>query len=149
MYPNQDAWEQDFKKLDSLTEKVEAFRSKLAESASTLKKAYDTETELSMLLENLYSYAHHRSDEDTRDSTNLGYMSRIGSKATEISARLSWMDPELLETPVEKLKLLQNDSRIGFWQKRREKFGSGEAGDKASPCWKQGESSRIQSLRCH
>lgn len=120
MYPSQEAWEQDFKKLDSLTEKVEAFRGKLAESASTLKKAYDTETELSMLLENLYSFAHHRSDEDTRDSTNLGYMSRIGSKATEISARLSWMDPELLETPVEKLKLLQNDPILKDFSRKLE-----------------------------
>jgi oligoendopeptidase F len=95
MYSSQDAWEQDFKKLDGLTQKVEAFRGKLTESAATLKKVFDSDTELSMLLENLYSFAHHRSDEDTRDATNLGHMSRIGSKATEISARLSWMDPEL------------------------------------------------------
>lgn len=120
MYSSQDAWEQDFKKLDSLTQKVEAYRGKLTESAATLKKAYDAEVELSLLLENLYSFAHHRSDEDTRDATNLGHMSRIGSKATEISARLSWMDPEVLEAPIEKLKELQNDPLVKDFSRKLE-----------------------------
>jgi len=120
MYASQDAWEQDFKKIDSLTQTIEAFRGKLAESATQLKKAFDAETELSLMLENLYSFAHHRSDEDTRDTTNLGYMGRIGSKATEVSARLSWMDPELLETSVEKLKLLQNDPLLKDYSRKLE-----------------------------
>ena len=120
MYSSQDAWEQDFKKLDGLTQKVEIYRGKLAESAATLKKVYEAETELSILLENLYSFAHHRSDEDTRDATNLGHMSRIGSKATEISARLSWMDPELLEAPIEKLKQFQNDPLLKDFSRKLE-----------------------------
>jgi oligoendopeptidase F len=120
MYASQEAWESDLKKLDGLTQKVEAFRGKLAESATTLKNAYEAETELSLILENLYSFAHHRSDEDTRDATNLGHMSRVGSKATEISARLSWMDPELLESPIEKLKSLQNDPILKDYSRKLE-----------------------------
>ena len=120
MYSTQEAWEQDFKKLDGMTEKVEAYRGKLSESAATLKKAYDAEVELSILIENLYSFAHHRSDQDTRDTTNLGFVSRIGSKATEIGARLSWMDPELLETSIEKLNALQKDPLLHDFSRKLE-----------------------------
>lgn len=120
LYPHQDAWEQDFKKLDGLTEKVESFRGKLAESASMLKKAFDAEVELNLLIENLYSFAHHRSDQDTRDATHLGHVSRIGSKATEISARLSWMDPELLEAPIEKLNAFQSDALLKDYSRKLE-----------------------------
>lgn len=120
MYSDQEAWEKDFKKIDELTAASELFRGKLAESAVTLKKAFDAETELNILIENLYSFASHRSDEDTRNANNLGIVGRITSKSVEVSARLSWMDPELLEAPVEKLKQFQNDSLLKDYSRKIE-----------------------------
>ena len=120
MYASQEQWEEDLKKLDALTAKVESFKGKLTESADTLKAAYDAETSLSITLENLYSFAHHRSDEDTRNTENLGRMGRVGSKATEISARLSWMDPELLSASIDTLKKLQSEPKLSDFSKRLE-----------------------------
>jgi oligoendopeptidase F len=109
MYSSREAWERDFTRIDVLVGAVELFRGKLVENAATLKKAFDAETELNIVIENLYSFANHRSDEDTRDADALGIVGRIGSKAAEVSARLSWMEPELLDAPVTQLQQLQRD----------------------------------------
>ena len=120
VYDTSDAWEADFKKIDAAAERVQAFKGKLTSSAADLKNALDASTELDLLIEKLYSYAHHLSDEDTRDTTNLGRVARIGSKAAEVGARLSWMDPELLEAPVEKLKKFETDPLLKFYARRLE-----------------------------
>ncbi len=120
VYANSETWEADFKRIDSLAQLVQAYQGKLAQSAADLKKAWDAQTDLDLLIEKLYSYAHHLSDEDTRDSTNLGRVGRIGSKAAEVGAKLSWMDPELLETPVEKLKKFETDPILKDYARRLE-----------------------------
>jgi oligoendopeptidase F len=122
MYSSQDAWEQDFKKIDAVVQRIDEFKGKLAENSTTLKQAYDAETDLNILIENLYSFASHRSDEDTRDAEALGVVGRIGSKAAEVGARLSWMEPELLETPVEKLKTLQTDPILKDYHRKIEEL---------------------------
>ncbi len=109
VYPNGDAWEADFKKIDGKVAAVEAFRGKLASSVATLKSALDAQSDAWILIEKVMVYAHHLSHEDTRNTVNLGLEARIVSKAAEAGAKLSWMDPELLETPIEKLSEFQKD----------------------------------------
>jgi oligoendopeptidase F len=109
VYPNVEAWEADFKKIDGKVAIVEAYRGKLASSVETLKAALDAQSDAWILLEKVMVYAHHLSHEDTRNTVNLGLEARIGSKATEAGAKLSWMDPELLETPIEKLGEFQKN----------------------------------------
>ena len=120
IYPDSTAWELDFKKIDSLTEAVQKFKGRLTLSPAELKNALDGQTVLELLIEKLYVYAHHLSDEDTRDSTNLGRVGRIASKASEVGAQLSWIDPELLEAPVEKLKKFENDPVLKLYARKLE-----------------------------
>ena len=120
IYPNVDAWEADFKKIDGKVAVVEAFRGKLASSIETLKSALDAQSDAGILIEKVMVYAHHLSHEDTRNTVNLGLEARLGSKATEAGARLSWMDPELLETPIEKLSEFQKDPLLKEHARRLE-----------------------------
>jgi len=120
MYPDDAAWDQDFGRIDAATTQVEGFKGRLAESVTTLKQVFEAQQELELLIEKLYAYAHHLSDQDTRDATNLGRVSRIASKAAEVGARLSWMDPELLETPIEKLKEYQDAPLLRDFSRRLE-----------------------------
>jgi oligoendopeptidase F len=122
MYSSKDAWEKDFNHLDALVLKMENFRGKLAESATTLRKAFDAETELNILIENLYSFASHQSDEDTRDADALGMVGKIGSKASEVGAKLSWMEPELLDSTAEQLKRLQLDPLLKDYSRKIEEL---------------------------
>ncbi len=117
IYPSQKDWEADFLKIEPALRAVESHKGLLARSAESLFQAFEDQVKLDLLIEKLYSYAHHLSDQDTRDSENLGRVDRIRSKAAEAGARLAWMDPELLETPIERLQefsrnpLLKNYSR--------------------------------------
>jgi oligoendopeptidase F len=120
IYPTDASWDQDFQKVEAATSKVEQFKGRVAESVTTLKQVFEAQQELELLIEKLYSYAHHRSDEDTREANNLGRVSRIASKAAEVGARLAWMDPELLETPIEKLNEYQHDYLLKDFSRRLE-----------------------------
>lgn len=120
VYPTADTWEQDFSKLDTLTSAVEAYKGKLASNVQTLKAAFDAQSKLDLTAEKLYSYAHHLSDENTSDSNRLGRVDRARSKFAEIGARLSWMDPELLQASTETLKAFQKDPTMKEYARRIE-----------------------------
>lgn len=118
MYPTAEAWEDDFKKIDALCEKVQNFKGKLTQSAETLLEAYEAQEKLDLCIEKLYSYAHHLSDQDTRDSENLGRQGKIASKVAEVMAKLSWMEPELLQAPLEKLQEFQKNPKLKNYDRR-------------------------------
>ena len=120
IYSIPEEWEKDFARLEAATQKVEVFRGKLTKDVATLKEVFTLQTELDLLIEKLYSYAHHLSDEDTRNSVNMGRVDRIRSRAVEIGGRLSWMDPELLEAPIEKLKEFQNAPLLQDYSRKLE-----------------------------
>ena len=120
IYSTQADWEADFLKIEDRIVRVEGHRGVLTRSAQGLLKAFEDQVELDLLIEKLYSFAHHLSDEDTRDSGNLGRVDRIRSKATEAGARLSWMEPELLEAPLEELKKLQEAAELKVFSRRLE-----------------------------
>ncbi|MDY5696121.1 MAG: hypothetical protein SPK75_07090, partial [Victivallales bacterium] len=60
MYPTNEDWEKDFRKIDSLVRKFQKFKGHLADSPATLAKAFQAEDELSFLLEKLHTFAHLR-----------------------------------------------------------------------------------------
>ena len=120
VYPDFKSWDEDFARIDGVTAEMERFRGNIAASAVVLKNAFDIQSRIDLLIEKLYSFAHHLSDEDTRDSGNLGRMGKIASKAAEVSARLSWVDPELLDTPVETLSSYQKDPLLKDYSRRLE-----------------------------
>jgi oligoendopeptidase F len=120
IYPTTQDWEEDFRQIDSAIRAAESHRGRLTRSAESLKSAFDDQMKLDLLIEKLYSFAHHLSDQDTRDSENLGRVDRIRSKATEAGARLSWVDPELLEAPVEVLESLKRSPLLKDFSRKIE-----------------------------
>ena len=120
IYANPTEWDRDFAKLDDAATKVESFKGRLTESVTTLRQVYEAQQELDVLVEKLYAYASHTSDEDVGDSANLARVSRISAKASEISARLAWIDPEMLQAPIEKLTEYQHDYLLKDYSRRIE-----------------------------
>ena len=120
IYQNADLWDADFKKIDAAAQAMQKFKGRLASNVDDLYQAFEVQTELDLLIERLYAYAHHLSDEDTRDTTNLGRTDRIRSKAAEVGAKLSWMDPELLEAPLETLQAFRKAPALKKYARRLE-----------------------------
>ncbi len=102
MFADDDAWNKEFDRLDSLVEPIIAMRGKL-DSADALAAYFAADTELDRLIERLYVYASLRADEDTANNDNVGRLARIRAKNTEISAKLAWVTPEILSHSEEEL----------------------------------------------
>ncbi len=120
IYASLEEWENDFSKIQEHTAQVEKFKGKLTSSAQTLREAFESQVKLDLLIEKLYAFAHHSSDEDTRDAGKLGRLSRIQSEAAQVGGRLAWFEPELLETPIERLAQLSQDPLLKDFKRKIE-----------------------------
>jgi len=95
MFADDDAWNKEFDRLDSLVEPILSQRGQL-NSAEALATFFAADTELERLIERLYVYAHLRADEDTANNDHVGRFARIRAKNTEIRGKLAWVTPEIL-----------------------------------------------------
>ena len=122
MYASDKLWEDDFKRIPALADKYYAFRGRLAESASVLKAAIETDDELSRLGEKVYCYAHLKSDEDTSNNTNRGRVDRVNSLFAELSEKEAWFDPELMAIPDDRMQELLNNPELSFYRRSLEEL---------------------------
>lgn len=111
MYLDPAAWERDFGDLDTLVAPLEAMNGKL-NSAKVIFELFEARSRLHRQLEKLYVYAHLREDEDTAETHNQARMARIRSKYVEVSARLAWIEPQLLAHSEEELRAWAEDERL-------------------------------------
>ena len=66
LYPTDQAWQEDFSRLQAMVPKLAACAGRLGESADALYAYVTLEQEAGELLVKLMDYAQRRSDEDTR-----------------------------------------------------------------------------------
>ncbi len=110
-------WEKDFVKLDILLKDILQYEGRIKEGAETLKKLIEANDNLERLGEKLYVYSHLLADQDTANSTNQALNSRISSKFSEISGQLAWIEPEMLDLPVEQFKEYTNSDILSFYKR--------------------------------
>ena len=67
-------------------------------------------------IEKLYAYAMMQHDSDGSNADYMSDLGRMQSLATEAETAVSWLTPELLELPEEKLKSLRNDPDFQDYQ---------------------------------
>jgi oligoendopeptidase F len=103
LYPTPEAWEEDYARLPALLGPLEALRGQLAK-AETVRRFLELDSELDVLLDRLYTYAHLKADEDTAQTPNQARESRMRVTLSETAARLSWARPELLANPEAELR---------------------------------------------
>lgn len=104
IYESNGQWEEELKKIPSLTAKVESFKGKLAESPETLCSALKALEAASLQLETVYHYAslQHEADEDDTEATDRD--GRAMMAYTEFQSKIAFFDPELLAIPEETLR---------------------------------------------
>ncbi len=103
IYSDVSLWEQDFKKVKELAEQIKGLQGKLGESAENLLECFKKSDELMSLNEKVYVYARMKRDENNGDSTYQALTERASSLATEVYAAISYIVPEMLSIPEEKL----------------------------------------------
>lgn len=96
IYPDDAAWKQAKEHLVAQLPAIEKYKGRLADSPQTCLACFDLVTRLSKEHARLYCYASMRSDEDTRISSYLGMEQEMGQLGADFSAKISFMQPEIL-----------------------------------------------------
>lgn len=104
MYKDLEHWNEDFERALKLKEDFEKHRGNVSSSSRNLYNALKDREDLYRIIENMYSYAHMKLDEDTRVSTNQELNDRAMNLYVEISDKTSFVIPEILTLDEEKLR---------------------------------------------
>ncbi len=121
LYATDADFEKDFEKMDSYIAKVAAFEGTLKD-ASAVKACFVADTELDLLLSDLFCYANLRRSEDTRAEDAQSLYMRIYSKYVEAMTATSFIRPEILSLPEETLQAIRDDEEMTDYAYTMEKL---------------------------
>lgn len=112
LYKNDNEFESDFKKMEEFSKEAIKFKGNLSKSANELKNILDTIMKASIILEKLGSYAFLKQTEDlTNNDANIK-VARFAKLSSEISANLSYFEPELMSIEDEKINNFLKDKAL-------------------------------------
>ena len=102
MYESDEKWEEDFQKAKKLCPELLNYKGKL-KNGEVLLEYLNKFVDTSILVENLYVYAHLRNDEDQTNSKYQSILDKIKSYYSEFSSIISFFVPEVLTFSKEEL----------------------------------------------
>ncbi|TGE32319.1 oligoendopeptidase F [Desulfosporosinus sp. Sb-LF] len=104
IFSDNDQWEKEFAHTEKLLGEGEKFEGHLADSPETLITCFEWMDDLSLSIEEVYSYARMRRDEDNRKANYQALTERAGMLAVKVSSAAAFVVPELLAMSEEKLQ---------------------------------------------
>jgi oligoendopeptidase F len=110
IYPNDDAWEHDFKQLEAMLPALEQLSGTLNGGADALLRALQQRDQASKLLEQLYVYAFLKQAEDTTNSTYQALTGRVATLYARLNTAIAFFEPEILAIPDDQLDAMLADS---------------------------------------
>ena len=112
LYATNEAWEADFEKLQKGIEELQKFEGTLGESAENLLKVHEMSDELNQIAEKVYVYANQRLHENTGNAYYQGLSGKAQMLIVQMGEASSYIEPELLNIPEEKLKEMLKTSGL-------------------------------------
>lgn len=108
LYPSLEAWYQDFNTWKGKDEVIRwphlaSFKGLLNQDVKTLASLIKIYLEIDQHLSRLYTYAHLRHDEDVAQDTHKQVFMKITQLLHTFRQESSWIEPELIEIPQEKM----------------------------------------------
>lgn len=103
IFPSDEAWEDAFKQLSDIESEAKNYEGTVAESAENLYQALKKNDEISEQFGRLYVYSHLKHDQDTANGKYQAMDSRVKSLGAKLSAAWSFLTPEILALPEEKI----------------------------------------------
>ena len=129
LYKDDEAWEAAFGQLAQKVDAVAAFDGKIAQTdgdggaaAKCIRALMETETELDLLLSDLFSYANLRRSEDTRASQAQIMYARIYAKYVEAVTRTAFIQPQILSLSEETLRAAMEKEDLAPYRFTMEKL---------------------------
>ena len=115
IFPDDAAWEAEFKGLASCYDGIGKFKGTLGLSAADLLAVLEFEKSLDRSTERLAQYAGLRLSEDSANDASLDRDGRLSSLCAKISEACSWVAPEIQEIPDETFAAFLKDPVLGDW----------------------------------
>ncbi len=103
IYPDELQWESDYNWVKENLSGYEKFASKISESAEVMYECLQFDDAINKVLEKLHLYAMLSRDSDMRVQKYRAMDDRIRNLFTKVSASRSYIKPELLEIPEDRL----------------------------------------------
>lgn len=125
IFATDEAWEEEFKEVESFSAQAESFKGTLGDGADVLLNALTYRDELSIRLRRLYTYAHLKTDQDTANSFYQAMDGRIKTLFVKISTALSYFVPELLAIDENHLrKLVEEHEGLNVYKQEIEEINA-------------------------
>lgn len=106
LFPNDEAWEEAYKKWEKRVSGYAKFQGKLAEGPSTLASCLKFHLDFDRAGERLGTYAFLKTTEDTANSTYQRMQGRFQNAASRAAQAASFLQPELMAIPDKKMRSL-------------------------------------------
>lgn len=118
IYESNELWEKDFAEVRNLAIQLGEYKDKLCLSADSLFKCMEANAGINRLFEKVYVYAQMRSHEDSANGYYQGLADRTASLAVEVSSASSFIVPEILSIPDDKLiSFIKSNEKLAFYKK--------------------------------
>ncbi|HEX9060932.1 MAG TPA: oligoendopeptidase F [Clostridia bacterium] len=104
IYSDNTKWEADYNKVKELSSLVKSFKGTLSNSDEVILKCFSSRDELLSLTDRVFVYARMRQDENNSNPVYQSFAGRAFALSSEVLAAISFIEPELLTIPEEKLK---------------------------------------------
>jgi oligoendopeptidase F len=95
IFPDLDAWEAEFARLEADIPKIEKFKGKLGDSPEVLLTLLKLHDEIGPRFESVWVYASLRADEDTRVGQYQALKDRLRGLGVKYGQATAWVDPEI------------------------------------------------------
>ncbi|TDK60945.1 oligoendopeptidase F [Bacillus salipaludis] len=102
LYEDQSSWENDYKKIEDMTEKLKKFDGNIVDGQS-LYQYLKLSEELSFVFNKLYAFSMLKVDEDTRETASQVLQDRAKQLSVKVSSTTSFFMPFLLSLDEETL----------------------------------------------
>ena len=117
IYENEKRWEEDFKWLELQVEGYKNYEGKLSESTATFLEFLKFDESVGTKFGRLIRYASLAKDLDLNDVKYQGYYDRASTLGAKLATAGSFMRPEILKMPEEKIKQwLQGNSDLKTYE---------------------------------
>ncbi len=117
IYQSEDLWNKDFNWVKNNIANYKNFIGKLSNSADDLLKCLKFDDEIGIKLQKLYLYSMLEKDSDMRVTKYQAMNDRIKSLYSQISTESSFIRPEILSIPEEKiLQFLDSDDELNTYR---------------------------------
>lgn len=127
LFKDDEAWEEAFAGLSQKVDAVAAFDGKIVqaddgETAKNIRALLEAETELDLLLSDLFSYANLRRSEDTRAPQAQKMYARIYAKYVEAVTRTAFAQPQILSLSEQTLRKVMETETLAPYRFFMEKL---------------------------